>query len=229
MAGCASNCRARPAGFGQSFSFGNASERHVGGKLRPRVTKLELHHVVRHLDNAPPERLGAALRCLREEQSRDVSFRDGVAFNDLDNAFGLHRRKIRRRGLHLGVGQAFGRRRHEDGSDSLRSGKLPCTAFEVGNLLNKIGGGQTGQDSIFRTTGPLRAVTGTAGTHVRFAAGRDDVGHRRMSFRVPVRRKEKIARLLPTDGGRTARQVLRHIVGGRGIESGRPRVGPGQQ
>jgi hypothetical protein len=53
----------RSAGFGQSFSPRDASDR----ELRSCVTKLELPHIVRHLDDAPAERLGAALRPLHEK------------------------------------------------------------------------------------------------------------------------------------------------------------------
>src|ERR1700693_1509256 len=47
-----------------------------------------------------------------------------------------------------------------------------------------------------------------------------------MILRMPVWRKEEIAGLVPAESGRTARQAMQHIIGGRDLEIRIPRIGP---
>jgi len=89
--------------------------------------------------------------------------------------------------------------------------------------------GETGEARIFRTASPFGPVTGAASAHVGLPSACNDSGHWRVLIRMPVGRKEKIARLRPAESGYTARQAMQHIIGGRYLEIWIPRVGPGGQ
>src|SRR4051812_23103749 len=115
---------------------------------------------------------------------------------------------------------------HERVAASLRAGRLPCTAFEVGDLLYEIGHGEASEAGIFGAASTFGAVAGAASAHVGLPSAGDDWGHWRMVFGMPIRRKEEIACLRPLKTSRTAGQAMWRIVRRRSLEIRIPRISP---
>src|SRR3954464_7965034 len=82
VAEIAGHGRSRSA-FRECLSLHQAAHRHIGREGGSRVAKFELIDIVRHLDDAPAERLGAALRTLHVKQARRPGFWNRLAFDDL--------------------------------------------------------------------------------------------------------------------------------------------------
>ena len=141
--------------------------------------------------------------------------------------FGFSAGKIGGGGLHLGIGGGLGDRDHRQDRTFLRARELAGAAFEVGHLLGDIGGGKTGKACILRTAGPFGAMTGAAGPHIRPPTARDDVRHRSMIARMPVRHEEEIAFLRDRKAGGTVRNVRCTAIIGRDFKIRSPRIGPG--
>jgi len=151
-----------------------------------------------------------------------------IAFHDLDDRLRHKGGEIVRGGANVVVAHGARRLDHEL-EGSLRHGEFPRAAFEIGDLLHDVLGGQPGEARAFRPPGSLRAMAGAASAH----PGRNPMGdhfrHWRMIGGMPVGRKEEILLLSDREARAALWNVARKIVCGRQWEVGSPKIGPGRQ
>jgi len=210
----------------QHTAFREAADRDVDGKVRLGVAHLKLFQIVRHLDDAIAQRLGAAVRIFRVYQAGDDRLRDSFGLDNLEDRSEFQRRKISGRRLDLLIGDRLADLCHVVDGLPLRSRKHAGAAFEVGHLLHDVGCRQAGDGRIFRSAGPLGAMAGPARPHLGLPSVQHDVRQGRVMIWVPVRREKQIARMLHRKRLRTVRDVVGILVGRLAREIGIPEGGP---
>ena len=135
-----------------------------------------------------------------------------VGLDHADPGRPLHRREVRRGRLDLVVGHRFRRLDHLRGVGLPRVSARPQIVLEVQQLLHDVGVRQTGDRRVLRTALAVRHVTHPAPAHVGRTAMDEDVWHRRMIGREPVRHVEEVAKLRQRERLRAVGDVLERRV-----------------
>ena len=155
-----------------------------------RVAMLDAFEVLRDLDDAVADRLGAAVGMLQPPPALEERTRHDVGFDHLGPAEHRQRGEIGDRGAHFVGGQTLG-----DVDHGQRRRAFARTAAEVVELARQIRRGGAGQTRVLRMAAPGREMAADAGAHRRAVAVLDNRRHLRMLVRKPVRRMHLIVDL----------------------------------
>src|SRR5579862_3061512 len=121
-----------------------------------------------------------------------LGLRDDVGFDDLDDWFQFQSRKVSCCRFDFLCRSGFRQGDHCLGWTSLRHRRSARSALEVRHLLQNVNRGKPGEAGVFRTSGSLGAMTKAASKHIWLFSVCNDLGHRRVILRVPIRSQETV-------------------------------------
>ena len=196
----------------------DAPGRHIGDVGHAVVAQLVTFEIGRTLDDAGADRLGSCPRdasihesgltgawnaCgLDHSSPRRKSQARKVARGHGDFCFG----RVRCNGVHAVAGDPTGRRISSGGT------------AEGGQLRNDVVLGQTGKSRVLGPSHSIRQMTIGTRKEIRPPAARDDIRHRRVSARMPIRRRESIDDLWQREPRHAVGDAMQsRAIGDRGI------------
>jgi len=215
--------RAVAGGAGNGFAVGaaggdegaasfEAGGRDVGNEWGSVVAEFGAIEIFRSFDDAIADGFHFMGRGDDQHPAGDMGFGNELGFDDADPGLWLQSGEVSGSGLDFGVGGFGFKGDHVADGQQIGVGTFAGAAFEVGELLDDVRGGEAGEAGIFRAALAVGEMAIGAGVDFGGSASGDDIRHGRVRGGMPVGGVEEVVDLREGEGEFAAGDVLWSVV-----------------